>query len=205
VECTHPHKNRRLDPTPSQDNDTMSFPVPISAITALDTPKRESSHVRNVSSPYSLTLPPGKRPWTARPTSPAAASSIYSEYGSEAFFEPTYPQKALIYSEKALHPYDGDDDSSRSNSISSKRYRQISTSEPTKKQRRPWWKGNDRLLALTVTITLLVLLSIAIPLGILLPQKYIEPLPINILMPSTVFPDEVALNRLTDSYVLVTV
>jgi hypothetical protein len=183
----------------------MSFPVPISAITALDTPKRESSHVRNVSSPYSLTFPPGKRPWTARPTSPAAASSIYSEYGSEAFFEPTYPQKALIYSEKALHPYDGDDDSSRSNSISSKRYRQVSSSEPTKRQRKPWWKGNDRLLALTVTITLLVLLSIAIPLGVLLPQKYIEPLPINVLMPPTVFPDEVALNRLTDSYVLVTV
>jgi hypothetical protein len=54
-------------------------------------------------------------------------------------------------------------------------------------------------------LPLLVLLSIAIPLGILLPQKYIEPLPINILMPSTVFPDEVALNRLTDSYVIVTV
>ena len=196
-----PHINRRLGPTSSQDNDTMSFPVPVSAITAVDTPKRESSHVRNVSSPYSLALPPGKKPWTARPTSPAAASSIYSEYGSEAFFAPTYPEKAFLYSEKALHPYDGDNDSSRSNSFSSKRYQKLSSSESEKKRRKPWWKENDRLVALVVTITLLVLLSIAVPLGILLPQKYIAPLPINILVPSTVFPDEGAWNRLTDSYV----
>jgi hypothetical protein len=202
---TSPHINRRLGPTPSRDNDTMSFPVPISAITALDTPKRESSHVRNVSSPYSLTFPPGKKPWTARPTSPAAASSIYSEYGSEAFFAPTYPQKALLYSEKALHPYDGDDDSSRSNSVSSKQYQLISSSEPEERQRRPWWKENDRLLALAVTLTLLVLLSIAVPLGILIPQKYIAPLPINILVPSTVLPGEGTWNRLTDSYVSITV
>jgi hypothetical protein len=179
----------------------MSFPVPISVITALDTPKRESSHVRNVSSPYSLTVPQGKKPWTARPTSPAAASSIYSEYGSEAFFAPTYPQKALIYSEKSLSPYDSD--SSRSNSITSKRYQQTDICELKSRQRKPWWKENDRVVALAVTIALVVLLSIAIPLGILVPQKYIAPLPINILVPSTVFPEEGAWHRLTDSYVFV--
>jgi hypothetical protein len=179
----------------------MSFPVPISAITALETPNRKSSHVRNVSSPYSLTLPKGKKPWTARPTSPAAASSIYSEYGSEAFFAPTYPQKALIYSEKPVSPYDSD--SSRSSSIESKQYLQTNLTKPEPRQRKLWWKENDRVVALAVTFALVVLLSIVIPLSILVPQKYIAPLPISILVPSIEFPEEGEWNRLTDACVFI--
>ncbi|KAH7116121.1 Spherulation-specific family 4 [Dendryphion nanum] len=47
----------------------------------------------------------------------------------------------------------------------------------------PRQKIDDRTLALTVTFILTVLIAIGLPLGIVLPQKFVRQLPVNVLIP----------------------
>jgi hypothetical protein len=58
---------------------------------------------------------------------------------------------------------------------------------------------NDRVLAFAVTFALAILIAIGIPLAVFLPLKYIKPLPINVLFPFYMTPDNGAWNRLEDA------
>ncbi|KAK7187612.1 hypothetical protein DPSP01_003706 [Paraphaeosphaeria sporulosa] len=55
---------------------------------------------------------------------------------------------------------------------------------------------NDHTIALSVTITLAILVLIGVPLGAILPQKYVVPLPINVLVPFYVYPDHNSWERM---------
>jgi len=55
---------------------------------------------------------------------------------------------------------------------------------------------DSHVLALSVTITLAILVLIGVPLGAILPQKYVVPLPVNVIMPFYVYPDPGAWDRL---------
>jgi hypothetical protein len=61
------------------------------------------------------------------------------------------------------------------------------------------WRNDDRVLAAGVTLLLTVLLAILIPLGAILPQKMIKPLPINVLIPVYAKPETGAWSKLYDT------
>ncbi|KAF2451677.1 hypothetical protein P171DRAFT_376037 [Karstenula rhodostoma CBS 690.94] len=65
--------------------------------------------------------------------------------------------------------------------------------QPPKRQRR---HIDDHVLALSVTITLAILVLIGVPLGAVLPQRYVVPLPINVIVPFYVYPDQDAWDRM---------
>ena len=58
---------------------------------------------------------------------------------------------------------------------------------------------DDHVLALSVTITLALLILIGVPLAAVLPQKYVVPLPVNVLVPFYVYPDTKSWDRLFDA------
>lgn len=58
---------------------------------------------------------------------------------------------------------------------------------------------NDHIFALSVTITLALLVLIGVPLGAILPQKYVVPLSINILAPFYVYPNPGSWDRLFEA------
>jgi hypothetical protein len=58
---------------------------------------------------------------------------------------------------------------------------------------------NDRVLAFAVTFALAILIAIGIPLAVILSQKYIKPLPINVLVPLYIKPEDGGWNRLEDA------
>lgn len=64
--------------------------------------------------------------------------------------------------------------------------------KPTKRLR----AIDDRVLALSVTITLGLLVLIVVPLCAILPPKYVVQLPVNILMPFYVYPNPGTFDRL---------
>lgn len=65
----------------------------------------------------------------------------------------------------------------------------------------PSKKIDDRVLAWTVTLSLAILLAIGIPLGVILPQKFTTPLPVNVLVPFYLKPEESSWRALEDAYV----
>jgi hypothetical protein len=56
--------------------------------------------------------------------------------------------------------------------------------------------NNDKALALAVTITLAFIIAIGLPVAAIIPQKYIDKLPINILVPLYIDPDRGAWDRI---------
>lgn len=60
---------------------------------------------------------------------------------------------------------------------------------PPPRSRRWFPEIDEHVLALSVTITLALLVAIGVPLGAILPQKYVKQLPVNILVPFYVYPD----------------
>jgi hypothetical protein len=58
------------------------------------------------------------------------------------------------------------------------------------------------MLAFAVTFSLALFIAIIIPIAAILPQKYIKPLPISVLMPFYVDPIQGSWERLYDMYVL---
>jgi hypothetical protein len=60
-------------------------------------------------------------------------------------------------------------------------------------------KADDRVLALSVTITLALLIIIGLPLGTILPPRYVQKLPINILVPLYNVPSSGAWEKLYDT------
>jgi hypothetical protein len=60
---------------------------------------------------------------------------------------------------------------------------------------------NHHILAYSVTITLICILSIVIPLAAILPPRYVDQLPINILVPLYTYPVQGAWNALYSAWV----
>jgi hypothetical protein len=58
---------------------------------------------------------------------------------------------------------------------------------------------DDHVLALSVSITLAILVIIGVPLGAILPQRYVVPLPVNILVPFFVYPEPDSWDRLFEA------
>lgn len=54
--------------------------------------------------------------------------------------------------------------------------------------KRPRKNDDDRAFALSVTLTLIILISLGLPLAALLPPKYVTKLPINIILPLYILP-----------------
>ena len=63
------------------------------------------------------------------------------------------------------------------------------------------WHIDDRILALSVTLTLAFLIVIGMPLVVVIAHKFIVQLPVNVLVPSHAFSDAGSWNRLYDAYV----
>lgn len=101
------------------------------------------------------------------------------------------PEKAVVVTEKPIRP------GAYSRNPTSRSSLYIPTSQyiPEERKRR----FDDRVLAFAVTFTLAVCIAIGIPLGVILPQKYVKPLPINVLVPFYVNPEAGAWDRLYDT------
>ncbi|KAH7398537.1 Spherulation-specific family 4-domain-containing protein [Pyrenochaeta sp. MPI-SDFR-AT-0127] len=201
----------------------MSLPTPhIQALSTYNAPGRATPPLRNISSPYSLAIPPRSNRLSTiasedggspkRPKSASIASSVTLQ-------GLTVPEKALIVSEKPIHPFACDDESTPTmtstlsstigstigSKISSKigsEYKPVRRCAEKPKMSVSRWKQHDNVLALSVTLTLALLLAIGIPLGIILPQKLIRPLPINVLIPLYVYPEPGVWERLYDAIVV---
>lgn len=70
---------------------------------------------------------------------------------------------------------------------------------PRTPPRKPQPRIDEHVLALSVTITLAILVLIGVPLGAILPKKYVVPLPVNILVPFYIYPDAGAWDRLFEA------
>jgi hypothetical protein len=168
-------------------------------------PKKSKSHVqssqRNISAPYGLAIPLQNEPrqrvdtptqYLAPPTDTKAKAPV-------AYLKT--PKRAVILSEKQAYGREKQYTlNNGSVSSSSLRY----DSPKTRKLMRestPGQKLNDRILAFIVTCTLAVLLAIGIPLAIILPQRYMIPLPVNVMIPFFVDPADGAWKRLEAAYV----
>ncbi|KAF1992690.1 hypothetical protein P154DRAFT_504550 [Amniculicola lignicola CBS 123094] len=60
---------------------------------------------------------------------------------------------------------------------------------PKRPAQKPPPPVSERCIALSVTITLILLLAIGIPLGIILPHKYVLKLPLTIIVPLYIYPE----------------
>lgn len=160
-------------------------------IQALSTYKAQSrmstSSRRNISSPYSLAIPP-KNNRTSTNTSAISENQIKPTLAViksvERLRVPTPPKKAVLVSEKPIQPCVSND---RAISTTSSHHGYASPYVPAPKKK---LKVNDRVLALAVTLGLVLLLAIIIPLGIIIPQKLIKPLPINAIVPFYINPEQ---------------
>jgi hypothetical protein len=170
----------------------------LSAITAFS-PNRGSVEARNVSNPYSLTVPGRHSKRALRPASIPLSIRPSSSQDQEKLFEtPTMPKKAVTVAEKPIRPHP-EIRQSRALAAYQKHHNIYSTEK--QKSHVTCWKIDDRMLALSVTITLAFLIMIGVPLVAVIAQKYIVQLPVNVLVPSYKFPDAGAWNRLYDAYV----
>lgn len=116
------------------------------------------------------------------------------------------PKSVSTSREKFLHPNSANSSSTKllaANSASTSRISLAHAHTHPYGPRTPVQKRrlaiDERVLALSVTITLAILLLIGIPLGAILPPKYVVELPVNILVPFYVSPDLGAWDRLYDT------
>jgi len=151
---------------------------------------------RNVSDPYSLAIPPRsqRRSTYQRADTPTQYLDPPDEAkGKRGTPYLEIPTATIVVTERPRpHTLNG-----RSRSTV---FRHESIYDP-KRWEKPKKKINDRVLAFAVTFGLAVVLAIAIPLGVILPQKYIKPLPINVLVPFFVDTVNNSWERLEDAYV----
>lgn len=169
--------------------------------------KPASPSQRNVSNPYGLTVPPRshRRLRDERADTPTQYLQPPNDVKGKmkvGYLEiPKCPKRAVIGTDKPIRPrpytLNGQFTSSTSFQLDSP-YMQRSTGKPKPK---PKPKINDQVLAIAVTIALAVLLAIGIPLGVILPQRYIKPLPINVLVPFFVNPENGGWKHLEEAYV----
>jgi hypothetical protein len=166
-------------------------PIPLSV---LSKPTRRPSP-RNIANAYGLAIPPpSQRRSTYQrrdtPTEYLDPPKPSSEKKGTPYLE--IPKSTIVVNKR---PYTLLNGGSRS-TIS----RPDRSHSPKKNEERKC-KINDRILALAVTSFLAILIAIAIPLGVILPQKYIKPLPIKILVPFYLTPESGSWNSLEDACV----
>jgi hypothetical protein len=184
---------------------TMSSPKKprLSIITSFNS-NRNSLTIRNVSSPFSLAIPGRNSKRSSRPVSiPLSirpASSVYSQDQDFEDFEDkdkiTPLKPAVIAAERPTRPHS----ENRQSRALAAYYRQCRLQSGEKRKFKvTYWDIDDRVLALSVTLTLAFLIVVGVPLVAVIAQKFIVQLPVNVLVPSYKFPDAGSWNRLYDA------
>ncbi|KAH7069091.1 Spherulation-specific family 4-domain-containing protein [Paraphoma chrysanthemicola] len=150
------------------------------------TNRTSSLSARNISSPYSLAIPPRSHP---RTPNRADTPTQYLAPPRTAATRPRTPYLEV----PELHPRaytpngNGSADTLKSR-VGSDELRRVGFANVMKK-RDEEKKGiagfmeNDRILAFAVTFGLALALAIGIPLAAILPQKWIVPLPVGVFVP----------------------
>lgn len=171
----------------------------ISVVTSFSS-NRDSVTTRNVSNPFSLAIPGRHSKRSSRPVSiPLSirpASSVYSQDEDEVKDKLTPLKPAVIVAERPTRPHP-ENRQSRALAAYYKHHNPYSTEK--RKFHVTYWKVDDRVLALSVTLTLAFLIIVGVPLVAVLAQKFIVQLPVNVLVPSYLFPDAGSWNRLYDA------
>ncbi|KAJ4379863.1 hypothetical protein N0V86_005047 [Didymella sp. IMI 355093] len=185
----------------------MSSPKkPRLSITTSFNSNRNSLTTRNVSSPFSLAIPGRNSKRSSRPASiPLSirpASSVYSQEHDFKEFEDkdkiTPLKPAVIAAERPTQPHS----ENRHSRALAAYYRQCRLQSGDKRKFKvTCWDIDDRVLALSVTLTLAFLIVVGVPLVAVIAQKVIVQLPVNVLVPSYTFPDAGSWNRLYDAIV----
>lgn len=162
---------------------------------------RDSIIARNVSNPFSLTVPERHSKRASKllsiPLGTRPASSIYSQNQAELVDKTTPQKKIVMVAERPIRPHP---ENRQSEALAYYKHRNpYSTGK--RKFRVTCWRIDDRVLALSVTITLAVLIIIGVPLVAVIAQKYIVQLPINVLVPSSAFADAGSWDRLYNACV----
>ncbi|KAF1362960.1 hypothetical protein EJ07DRAFT_106314 [Lizonia empirigonia] len=163
---------------------------------------RDSVTTRNVSNPFSLAIPGRHSKRSSRPVSiPLSirpASSVYSQDEDEVKDKLTPLKPAVIVTERPTRPHP-ENCQSRALAAYYKHHNPYSTEK--RKVHVTYWKVDDRVLALSVTLTLAFLIIVGVPLVAVLAQKFIVQLPVNVLVPSYLFSGAGSWNRLYDAIV----
>jgi hypothetical protein len=183
----------RIAPNPKMSSRPPSIPLSI-------LPRPPPPSPRNIANAYGLTIPP-----------PSQRRSTYQRRDTPTqYLDPPEPAsekkgtpylsipKATIVVKERVKPYILDGDGGFPSSTESRSDRSDSPEEKPEKRRR---KVDDRILAFAVTSILVLFLAIGIPLGVILPQKYIKPLPIKVLVPFYLKPELGSWSRLEDAWV----
>ncbi|KAF9694542.1 hypothetical protein EKO04_007553 [Ascochyta lentis] len=171
----------------------------LSVITSFGS-NRDSVKTRNISNPFSLAIPGRHSKRSSRPISiPLSirpASSVYSQDQDEVKDKLTPLKPAVIVAERPTRPH-YEDRQSRALAAYCKHRNPYSSEK--RKFHVTCWNIDDRVLALSVTLTLACLIILGVPLVAVLAQKFIVQLPVNILVPSYAFPGPGSWNRLYDA------
>ncbi|UPX18769.1 uncharacterized protein EKO05_0009060 [Ascochyta rabiei] len=171
----------------------------LSVITSFSS-NRDSVKTRNVSNPFSLAIPGRYSQRSSRPISiPLSirpASSIYSQDQDEAKDKLTPLKPAVIVAERPIRPHPPN---RQSKALAAYCKHRNPYSSEKRRFHVTYWKIDDRVLALAITLTLALLTMIGVPLVAVLAQKLIVQLPVNVLVPSYAFPDAGSWSRLYDA------
>ncbi|KAH6614019.1 Spherulation-specific family 4-domain-containing protein [Boeremia exigua] len=166
---------------------------------------RDSLTNRNVSSPFSLAIPGRNSKRSSRPVSiPLSirpASSVYSQDQDDLEDKDkiTPLKPAVIVAERPTRPHP----ENRQSRALAAYYRQCRLQSVEKKRNFyvSCWRINDRVLALSVTFTLAVLVMLGVPLIAVIAQKFVVQLPVNVIVPSHSFREAGSWNRLYDAII----
>jgi len=172
---------------------TMPLPTPpVQAVSTYGDDWPLCSLKRNSSNPYSITVPS-----RTKSTATSAASRTSLKAARTATKSPDTlevpsilkkPKRAIVINEKSVRPYKYDDYSKSSILLPPQLFIEPCKLDPEKANAEKKSKSKNRIIALAVTLTLAVLLTIGITLGIILPRKLIKPLPVNVLLPFHNYP-----------------
>ncbi|KAL6710346.1 hypothetical protein ACN47E_009292 [Coniothyrium glycines] len=186
--------------------DNMSLPLPhIQALSAYRSQRQVTPTQRNVSSPFSLAIPLRRqgdpRNRSSQSPVPPIPSTRYQP-SDDSLRLPELPAKAVLASEKSVHGSRSTSDSSNTTQPpKSKVLFETAPGDSSSCEATPAKKDNNRFIALSVTLTLALLLLIGVPLAAILPQKLVKPLPINVIVPLYNEPDALLWEDVKDAVV----
>lgn len=165
---------------------------------------RASSSNRNVSSPFTLAIPPRSQRRSTHeradtPTQYLNPLANATENRGTVYLEvPQSPKKAMTVAEKPVRPRPYTLNGASTSTMLS-HYHDSTPYKP--KEEEPKCKIDDHVLAFAVTFAIAVALAVIIPLAAILPQKYIKPLPISVLMSFYKDPIQDSWQHLYNTYV----
>ncbi|KAF2828955.1 hypothetical protein CC86DRAFT_392221 [Ophiobolus disseminans] len=154
----------------------MSLPAPhIQSLSSYRSEWRASSSNRDVSSPFSLAIPPRRQ---RRSTQRADTPTQYLDSP-----EKTRERISARVTERPIRPKPYTLNGGSTSTMLSQ-YQPGSSYTRKEEPKKP--RMNDHVLAFGVTFAIAILLAIIIPLAAILPQKYLKPLPISRLYDTVV-------------------